>query len=60
MLPVLTVSAMRSNDLSGSIAVFQTEINSLVLRLILLSNGFVDVDGARITGAPRATFMMNI
>ena len=60
LLLFLTVRAMRSNNLSGSVAFFQTEIPSLLLRSILLSNGFVDVDGAHTTGSPGAMFMMNI
>ena len=60
-LPFLTVRAMRSNDLYilRSVAVFQMEIPSLVLRLILLSNGFVDVDGARTIGTAGAAFVIN-
>ena len=50
---------MRSNNVLVSVAVFQTEISSLVLRLILFTNGLVDVDGVRTTGAPVATFMTN-
>ena len=35
------------------------EIPSLVLRMILLSNGFVGVDGAHTTYGAGSAFMMN-
>ena len=55
-----TVSSMQFNNLSGYVAVLLTDTPYLVLRYILLSNVCVDVDGVRITGAPGATFMINI
>ena len=54
-----TVRAMQSNNKLGSVAAFQTEIPYLVLRSILLLDGFVDVGGARTNGAAGAVFMMN-
>ena len=59
LLLFLIVSAKRSNDKSEPVAVFQTWIPSLVIRSNLLSNGFVDVDGTRTTGADGVAFMMN-
>ena len=50
---------MQSNNKLGSVAAFQTEIPYLVLRSILLLDGFVDVGGARTNGAAGAVFIMN-